>query len=301
MRRLLGLGVEMVVLAAVWCGCGPAPAKSERGASAPAAPRVFEVRGVVLGLEPAERTVRIRHEAVPGYMAAMTMPFEVKDTNELATIAVGDVVTFRMWVTEKEGWIDRLRKVGVDVSVLPREREPVRRVRLVEPLASGDEVPAYTLTNQLGRTFSLHDFRGSVLGLTFIFTRCPYPNFCRRQNTQFAQVADRLATTPGGPTNWSLLTVSFDPEYDTPAVLKEQAEALGSDPAHWSFATASQMDIDAMTEQFGVVVGRDGALFSHNVRTVVIDPRGKVHTVLQGNKWTVDEMAAAMRSAASMR
>jgi protein SCO1/2 len=265
------------------------------------APQVYAVTGVVMGLELDERTVRVRHQEIPGYMAAMTMPFEVKDTNEIAGLEVGDVVTFRMLVTDDDGWIDTVRVVGFDETVLPVERAPVRQVRMVEPLNPGDLVPDYVLTNELGQRISLGQFRGKALGLTFIFTRCPYPKFCPRQCTLFAEGLRRLASAPGGPTNWHLLSVSFDPQHDTPPVLRDYAQRYQYDPARWTFATGSLIDIDALTEQFGMLFARDGELFSHNLRTVVLDARGRVYTNIVGNTWTAEDLVAAMTEAARVR
>src|SRR5437899_1868992 len=123
---------------------------SERTVSVPlpataAAPtqQVFEANGTIVELLPAEKSVRIQHEAIPDYMPAMTMPFDVKDTNELAGLAVGDAITFRLTVTEKEGWIDQIRKVGVRAprtNTVPTSG-PFRLVRDVEPLNVGDPLP----------------------------------------------------------------------------------------------------------------------------------------------------------------
>src|SRR5262245_16298732 len=157
--------------------CGPSPtptaAKSE-----PATQRtnqqVFQVKGVVLEVSPKEKSVRIRHEEVPGYMPAMTMPFDVKDTNELAGLAPGDAVSFRMFVTETEGWIDQIRKTGATVTNSGTSG-PLRLARDVEPLQIGDTLPAYHFTNQFGQTVSTAQFKGQVLAINFLFTRCPFP------------------------------------------------------------------------------------------------------------------------------
>jgi protein SCO1/2 len=297
MQREISLWLGLVLCCLGVGGCRP-----DGGAGgadeAEAGLRTFEVRGVVIQVTPEERSVRIRHEEIRGYMAAMTMPFEVKDTNELAGLGPGDVVTFRMLVTADDGWIDRVKKVGFDASVASRERDAVRVVKLVKELEVGDEVPDYELINEFGRRVRLSEFRGRAVGLTFIFTRCPYPTFCPRQSKQFAEAAARLASDPGAGTNWHLVTVSFDPAHDTPEVLRAYARELGYDPARWSFVTGSQVDVDALTEQFGVLVGRDGELFSHNVRTAVVGPKGRVFRIFAGNTWSVDALVEALQEAA---
>jgi protein SCO1/2 len=133
--------------------------------------------------------------------------------------------------------------------------------------------------------------------MTFIFTRCPFPNFCPRLSGNFADAAGRLAAQ-AAPTNWHLLSVSFDPDNDTPEVLRRYAESYRADPERWSFATGDMEEIDALTEQFGLVFGRDGDSISHNARTAVLDPEGRVSLIITGNEWSVEELVEAMTAAA---
>jgi protein SCO1/2 len=283
-------------------GCGGQPDAADSGrAAAPIAQatssnlQTFMVKGVVRELRPADRTVVIQHEDIPGYMKAMTMPFEVRDTNELAGLAAGDQVEFRMLVTEKEGWIDRLIRVGREAA--PPPQTGPRQVRFVEPLNLGDPVPDCDLTNQFGQRIRLSDYRGSVLGMTFIFTRCPFPNFCPQLSANFSETAQALARPDSGMTNWHLLSVSFDPEFDTPEVLHRYAVGQRYDSNRWTFATGAMKEIDALTEQFGLLFGRDGETISHNARTVVIDPAGRLSLVITGNVWAVQELVEGMRAA----
>ena len=264
--------------------------------------QIYAVKGLVRGLDPGNAVVHIEHEAIPGYMQQMTMPFDVKDTNGLSGLLVGDAVSFRLLVTATEGWIDQIVKIPLERVVLkPKPRPPVRVTRVVEPLEAGDPIPDYPFTNELGRAISLHQFHGQALGLTFIFTRCPYPTFCPRMSANFAQACQQLLARTDGPTNWHLLSVSFDPDYDTPAVLKAYGEGYAHDPTRWSFATGAMIDIDAITEQFGMMFAPDGAFFSHNVRTAVIDAHGRVQRIFAGNEWKVADFVAEIISAASVK
>jgi len=269
------------------------------------ATQIFSVKGVVKELEPDGKTVRIQHEEIPGYMPAMTMPLEVKNTNELAGLKPGDAVSFRMLVTEKAGWIDQITRVGAsNVNVLePPPRETFRSVREVEPLNIGDPMPDYPFTNTLGQAIHLGQFKGQALGLTFIYTRCPLPNFCPRMSGNFADACKKLAALPDAPRNWHLLSISFDPEFDTPEILKGYARRYNSDTNHWSFASGALIDIDAITEQFGLMFPRDsgGFTFNHNLRTVVVDAQGKVQQVFTGNEWKVDDFIAEMIKAAQAK
>jgi len=268
-----------------------------------ASQQTFQVQGVVLEVKPREKTVRIRHQEIPGYMPAMTMPFEVKNTNELTGLQSGDSVTFRMIVTEKDGWIDQIQKVSSAGKTNSTPANPpaalgVRVARDVDPLNPGDSLPEYHFTNQLGQTFSTSQFKGQVLAINFLFTRCPFPAFCPYTANNFAEVQAKLLALPNARTNWHLLTISFDPDYDKPEVLKTYAERYKYDPAHWTFATGDIIDITAIGEQFGLIFTRDeNGLLSHNLRAAVVDPSGRVQKILEGNKWTSDELVAEILKA----
>ena len=267
----------------------------------PSTQQVFQVNGTITQLQPAEKSVRIRHETIPGYMDAMTMSFDVKDTNELAGLAGGDAVAFRLTVTDKDGWVDQIKKLSAPprTNTLPTSG-PFRFVREVEPLSVGDALPDYHFTNQLGQAVSLHEFRGQALAITFIFTRCPYPTFCPLMSNNFRAVQEALLKTPNAPTNWHLLTLTFDPLWDTPARLKPYAEMYHADPRHWSFLTGDLVDITALTEQVGQVFTRDadGPGINHNLRTVVVDARGRVQNIIPENKWTPEELVTEILKAA---
>ena len=288
--RQIFTGLFVVALA-----CAVASCTGNTSGGPPSGTQIFSVTGVVKELKPDGRSVVIEHETIPNYMQKMTMPFEVRDTNQLAGLNPGDQITFRLLVTEKDGWIDRLTKIG-STNISERPSDPFRRVRFVEPLNVGDPLPDYAFTNELGRVVHLADFKGNALAFTFIFTRCPFPNFCPRMSSNFADAYKQLASADG-PKNWRLLSISFDPEYDRPEVLKSYAKRYQYDTNHWSFATGALIDIDALTEQFGLMFPREGAGFNHNLRTVVVDAQGKVQKVFIGNEWKVEELVAEMDKA----
>jgi protein SCO1 len=263
--------------------------------------QIFQVKGVVIEVMPLEKSVRIKHEEVPDYMPAMTMPFDVRDTNELAGLEAGDPVTFRLLVTDTEGWIDRIQKTGPKTNT-PPTTGPFRLVREVELLNEGDVLPEYHFVNQFGKKISTKDFQGQALAIEFLFTRCPLPNFCPFLANNFGAAQKQLLALPNAPTNWQLLTISFDPEFDTPAVLKNYAEGHGYDPKHWTFATGAQIDITAIGDQFGLLVARDeNGGFSHNLRAVVMDGAGRVRKVFVGNEWKPEELVVEMVKAAVVR
>ncbi|MCP5522023.1 MAG: SCO family protein [Verrucomicrobiales bacterium] len=268
------------------------------GADPPGTPatRTFQVKGEIRRLVPEGNVLVIKHEEIPGYMAAMTMPLEVRPPEGMKGLGVGDQIEFRMNVTEDDGWIDHIRVLEKG---RPEDVKPVipsiRIVRDVDELKVGDLMPDYPFTNELHRATSLKRYRGQVVALTFIYTRCPYPTFCPRQGRQFAAACELLQEKlPGPEKRWHLLSLSFDPENDTPSVLQQYARTFNYDPAHWNFLTGAMIDIDAITEQFGVIFARDGEGFSHNVRTVVINPTGHIRKIFVGNEWTTEELVAEM-------
>ncbi|MFO1498052.1 MAG: SCO family protein [Verrucomicrobiota bacterium] len=260
----------------------------------------YLVLGVIKSIELDAKTVTIQHEKIPNYMAAMTMPFKVKDTNELQHVQPGDRIAFRLWVAADESWIDKLIKAPPAASWdgtaptpetnAPPEREAVRVVRDVDPLNVGDVMPNYTFTNELGRTVSLHDFKGQALAFTFIYTRCPLPDFCPRMSRNFSEVYQRLTSQANAPTNWHLLTISFDPHYDTPGILRAYARAFEANPDRWNFLTGAMEDIDAITDQFNLAIMKRGNDWDHKIRTVVIDAAGRVQKIIYGNEWKPEEL-----------
>jgi len=268
-----------------------------------AAPRqVFQVTGTIIEVQAAEKSVEIQHEKIPGYMPAMTMPFDVKNTNELTGLGSGDKVTFQMIVLTNDAWIENIRVIEKSVKGIPT-RGPFRLVRDVEPLEVGDPLPEYHFTNELGQAVSTTQFKGKAVVLAFIFTRCPYPLFCPLTTGNLADTQRRLTAMANGPTNWQILAISIDPDYDTPAVLHEYGKRFSYDPKSWSFLTGDLVETTAIAEQFGLTFWRkDGQqLPDHNLRTVVVDATGKIQSIVPGNKWTVDELVTGVVKAAAAK
>jgi protein SCO1/2 len=284
----------LCLMVTVLCGC----TKNQKS---------YDVKGVVVQVKPQEKQVEIKHEAIPGYMAAMTMSFDVKDTNELAGLLPGDAVSFRMTVTEKDGWIDQIRKMGntptgkTPTNEIPKTGE-FRMVRDVEPLDIGDRLPEYHFTNQFGQRISTAQFKGQALAINFLFTRCPFPTYCPLTANNFAETQQKLLSIPNAPTNWHLLTISFDPDFDKPVVLKAYGERYKYDPQHWSLFTGELIDITAIAEQFGQTFWHDetGSI-SHNMRAAVIDAAGRVQKNFVGNTWKSDELVKELVKAAAAK
>ena len=265
---------------------------------------IYYTKGVVEEVKLEQKKIRIHHEHIPNYMPAMTMDFDVRNTNELTGLKPGDTVAFRMIVLKDDAWIDRLMKLS-NAPAPPPGRPLYRQVREVEELKEGDLLPDYRFTNQLGQAVSLSQFKGQALALTFIYTRCPYPVYCPRMSQNFDELCKRLEALPNAPTNWHLLTITFDPEFDTPRVLTAYAKQYKADPARWSFLTGDLVEITAMGEQFGLTFWRpdpnEPAGINHNQRTVVVDAQGRVKKIFPGNEWKVEEAVAEMVKACEAR
>ncbi len=262
--------------------------------------QVYQVKGVIKELPASGTNVLIRHEEIPGYMAAMTMEFRVAHTNELQGLAPGDKVEFKMMVTEDEGWIDGLIRIGKE-NVAPATTAPIKTLIYSPPLKVGEQMPDVTLTNEFGKAITLGQFRGQAVAMTFIFTRCPFPEFCPRMSKQFEQTALKLSALSNGPTNWHLLSISFDPENDTPAVLKRYAEFHQYNPGHWSFVTGAPVTIAELAQRCDLTIQRDGVSFNHNLRTVVLDTNGRIKNIFIGNEWTATELADELTAAAGVK
>ena len=279
MARFLGL----LCLAASLTACHqkssqPAPAR-----------QVFTVKGVVKELEADGKTAVIRHEAIPGYMQAMTMPFEVRDTNLLRGLQVGDAISFELAVTPTEGWIEAVTKLS-SAAPEPAPAPAVHVSRALEPLGEGDKLPDYHFTNELGEAVSLSQFKGQVLAFTFFFTSCPFPEYCPRMTSQFGEAEKQLEKMTNAPAQWHLLSISFDPEHDTPRRLATYALAADYDKSHWNFLTGDENQISGLAEQMGENYWHEGASIGHNLRTVVVDPSGRIRHIIGGSKWTVEEL-----------
>ncbi|MBI3878805.1 MAG: SCO family protein [Verrucomicrobia bacterium] len=268
----------------------------------PAATNTFAVRGVIRELKPDGHAV-IAHEEITNYMAAMTMPFRLRDTNELRGLAPGDAIRFQLHVAAGESWIDGLVKTGradpaAKSSGAPSADEPISPSTNA-PTTLAEYLSGITFTNEQGRVVRWREFEGQAIGLTFFFTRCPLPEYCPRLSKNLAGASAKLTAMPNTPTNWHLLSVTFDPQFDTPAVLRSYAQFYGADSNRWSFLTAAPGDIATFARLFGLNYERDGGTINHDFRTVVIDAAGGVRAVWPIGGDTTDLLVTEMVKAAA--
>ncbi|HET9856490.1 MAG TPA: SCO family protein, partial [Chthoniobacterales bacterium] len=285
MRKTTVLKITLALCFAVASlGCQPG-AKSDVNA------QHYETRGVVRGISPDRTTLEIQHENIPDFMPSMTMPFSARDQKETANFKIGDAISFRMTVTKKDFWIDRVKKIPrEDVDV----RDPKPNPTISEPQSSrlreGDAMPAFSLTNQNEKAITPETFRGRPLFLTFIFTRCPMPNFCPRMTNNFSELQNAIKASNGVLAETRLLSITLDPAFDTPQILKEYGEHQNADATVWTFATGDPKEIDALTHAFSVYVQTEGGTISHGLATVLVGPDGKIVKIWRGNGWKPDEI-----------
>jgi protein SCO1/2 len=285
-RLTITLALSLLLSAAARLEVRAAEAKPE-------AREVHTARGVVREIAADRRKAVIRHEAITNYMAAMTMEFNVRDTNELAGVAVGDTITFRLTATDDTHWIDRIARVAAAATKGSATESPNARVTTIVELKPGDVMPDYELLAEDGRRVRFSEFRGKALALTFFFTRCPLPDFCPRMGKNFAQARELILATVHAPTNWQFLSISFDPEFDKPAMLVSYANFYRAGNAdRWLFAAASTNVLAELAPRLDLMVNREaGGSISHNLRTVVLDGQGRIRRQFDGNQWTAEELA----------
>jgi protein SCO1/2 len=187
----------------------------------------FPVVGVIKELQPDGRTLVVRHEVVTNYMDAMTMPFRVKDAAALAGLQPGDEISFRLLVTEDESWIEQIAKTGRTIPV-------TNAVGSAAPSAApnGDSsLLDFKFTNEFGQSVAFSDFKGRAVAFTFFYTRCPIPEYCPRLMKNFVEASAKLKSLPNAPTNWQLLAITFDTQFDTPEVLRAYGRQFTLDSA----------------------------------------------------------------------
>jgi protein SCO1/2 len=257
--------------------------------------RQFELVGQILAVNPERNEVTIKHEDIKGFMPGMTMPFTVQDPSLLRDRQPGDLVTATLVVEEVKAYLSTLTKTGhedvPEAPATPASKE----------LKTGDVVEDSAFLNQDGALASLRELRGHRVAMTFVYTRCPLPDFCPLMDRHFVAIQKTIAKEPA-LADVRLVTVTIDPAYDTPAVLKAHAARLGADPKVWSFLTPEPAGAPAFFEQFGMLVEREGDApgdITHNLRTLVLDPDGRLASIRPGNDWTPAQLIADLRATAA--
>lgn len=281
MKKLLLLLVLLI------CLTGGASCRRDRSNE-----RRYDLKGKVVLVEKEKQLVTISHADVKGYMPAMTMPFTVPSEADLEILAPDDQVTATLVVDGSHSWLEQLIivKQSTNPSTLPA----------VVTAKEGDEIPNYTLRNQNDREIRIQNYRGKVLLLTFIYTRCPIPDYCTLMSNNFAQIDRALGQDPELYSKTHLLSVSIDPAYDTPEVMRSYGGAhteryQNETFAHWEFAVAKDDETKKMAEFFGLRYYPQKDEIIHGLRTVIVTPEGKVAKIYKDNKWTPEEVMSEIK------
>ena len=254
--------------------------------------RRFELKGKIVAVDTVKHQVTVSHEDIKGYMPGMTMPFTVRDQIDLKELGPNDTLTATLVVDGSHTWLEDLivTRISSDGSAAP-----------AVPFAKeGDEVPNFTLRNQNNSEIHIRDYRGKALLLTFIYTRCPMPDQCTLMSTNFAQIDRALGQDAGLYERTHLLSISIDPGYDTPAVLKSYGAAHTERYeqetfAHWEFAGGTSEQVKKIAEYFGLTYIPQEDQIIHALRTVIVSPEGKVVRIYSGNDWKPEEVVEEMR------
>ncbi len=272
-------------------GCKPRRSANEKR---------YDLKGKVVAVNKSERTATIAHEDIKGYMPAMTMPFKIKNDADLEMLKPGDQVTGTLVVDDVESWVEITAIVEGPVTDLQNVDVPG------EP-RPGTDVPDFGLVNQDGKRIHLAQYRGQALALTFIYTRCPMPDQCTLMSNNFAAIDQELQKQPDIYAKTHLLTISFDPEYDSPKVLRSYGAShtgryTDETFQHWEFAGGSADEVKGIAQYFGLRYfhdtesGQDQVI--HSLRTAVIGPDGKLFKLYRGNEWKPAEIVGDLQSLA---
>jgi protein SCO1/2 len=259
--------------------------------------RTYQLTGQVLAVKLETNEILVKHDDIPGFMPAMTMPYTVRDAALIKDRIPGDLINATLVVEVNAAYLRNIAKVGS--APIPEDaRTEIPAAAGIELLRPGDAAPAVALVNQDDRPIALTDFAGAATAITFIYTRCPLPQYCPLMDRRFAEVQQLAAADPVLAGKVRLLSVSFDPAFDRAAVLRGHAAMVKADPSVWTFATAEEAIVDRFAARFGVNVIRekDGTI-THSLRTAVIDPSGRVTAILDNNAWTAADLMRELKAA----
>jgi protein SCO1/2 len=264
--------------------------------------RTFPVHGQVVSVTADRQEATVKHGEIPGLMPAMTMPYKIREKAELDAVKPGDMIDATLTIVENDAFLTGVRKVGeAPLDQAPGEPAAVVTGAGPELLRPGQVVPDARFVDQDRKKRTFDSFRGSTVVLTFIYTRCPLPTFCPMMDRHFVTIQEHMHDDPQLK-KVHLVTITFDPAYDTPEVLKKHARELDADLSRWTFLTGDQKAIETFGARFGVLVTRasnDPRDITHNLRTAIVGPDGKLVKIYTGNEWTPEEILADLKPTAN--
>ncbi len=284
----------LLLLAAAALGltaCQPQPSEPEEIGN-----RVYEVRGVVQDVRKDGQVLIIDHEEIPGYMRQMIMPFRVSEDEPAIDLAPGEEIEFTYEVAEVKSWIYGIEKTGQTKAVKLADPEDIPDPKDVPVLTVGDILPDYAFQDENGTDIQLSQYRGQPVAMTFVFTRCPVPEYCPAMMRKFEEVEEALKADPNAPEKWKLLSISFDAWHDTPEIMTIYGEAYGRDTNNWGLlSTKDCCTINEIGGNVGLKFADKDGSFIHNLRTVVLDKEGKIVRLFVDGEWEVADLVAEMK------
>jgi protein SCO1/2 len=275
-----------LLAAALWAGCAPKQPTPEA--------RRFEVTGSVVAVDKRGQMLIIKHREIPGYMAAMTMGFVVKDDWVFNVAKQGDQVQATLVVQGGKSWLEE-----VVITEKPKSDPNGPAENIIHMPEPGEAVPEFSVVNQDGKRLKLADYRGKALVITFIYTRCPLPDYCPLMSKNFGAIAKEISANPAMKDSARLLSISIDPEFDQPAVLRAYAKqyvAGGSAGRLWDHATGKPDEVRRVAKFFGLDYWQESDQIVHSLVTAVIDGEGKIVRIYRGNDWKPAEVIDDIRA-----
>jgi protein SCO1 len=269
--------------------------------SQPQATKRYAFTGRIVSIDAKAQSAIIDGDLIQGFMEPMQMTYKFKPASTLGQLSPGDSISAEIVVVDQDSadtdyWLENVKVTAHG------PQPPANGPKSFHMPAPGEEVPDFAFTNQDGKPVSLHQFRGKVVLVTFVYTRCPFPDFCPRMSSDFSEIYKQIGTNPS-LADTQLLSVSFDPEHDTPKVLRDYGFSVahtkdGALFRRWQFAVPKAADLPKIADFFALTVKPEGGLITHNLSTAVIGPDGKIVNWYHGGDWQVSDL---IKDAASAR
>jgi protein SCO1 len=256
--------------------------------------RRYDMDGKVLSVNADKKKLTIAHKDIPGLMKGMTMDYKVKDDWVVRAAKPGDHIAATLVLDPEEAYLEKVTLTSTGTAP-EASTSPIR-----EP-QPGDQPPDLALENQDGKRVKLSDFQGKPLLLTFIYTRCPLPDYCIRMSDNFGLVARALKKDdPALYDKLQMLSLSIDPEFDKGPVLKNYGKSFAGtvDPtfSHWQFASAGPKETRDFANYFGLSYDKQQDQIVHSLRTALLDPSGKIAVVYNGNDWRPEDVIRDLKN-----
>lgn len=256
----------------------------------------YQLKGKVVSVDKAHAQVLIDHEEVIGLMPAMAMPFTLKDEDAMQTVASGDQIQATLVVSETGTWLEN----PIITKILPGSQNATTEATSLEP-QEGIEIPDASLVNQDNKPIRLSQYKGGALLITFIYTRCPLPDYCTLMSNNFAEINRALQNDPALAPKTHLLSITLDPDYDTPKVLRSygaaHTEKYGEEKFDtWEFATGKADDIKRLAQFVGLSYVTDKDQIVHSLRTAIVTSDGRLFKLYRGNEWKPEELLRDLKS-----